>query len=206
MFKSYRPMLDWYIGCTQISTWVLIWVWKYLTSWVWFALHIAIVCENWIPWLILNSTGKNILGALIYIHTQLFMSINAMVGVSTFLRCKVWVVNCKLFNMVGSCYIIVEGTSSMWVAWCKNRAWKSDVIEEEVSPLGASMCMVPCSINLIGISKLEKRKTKLLTTTTHNIFHSSCLEFNILPKCQFVCASLWSYGSWCHYCGVHSLL
>ncbi len=66
------------------------------------------------------------------------------------------------FNMVGSCYIIIDGGSSMWVVWCKNRAWKSNVIEEEVSPLGASMCMVPCSTNLVGISKVEKHKTNIV--------------------------------------------
>jgi hypothetical protein len=76
------------------------------------------------------------------------------------------------FNMAGSCYIIVEGTSPMWVAWCKNRAWKSNVIEEEVSLLGASMCMVPCFINLIGISKLEKQKTNIV-----NYYHSQYFSF-----------------------------
>ncbi len=60
------------------------------------------------------------------------------------------------FSMAGNCYIIAEGGSSMWVTWCKNRAWKSNVTKEEVSPLGASMCMVPCSISLVGISKVEK--------------------------------------------------
>jgi hypothetical protein len=47
-------------------------------------------------WLISNLIGNNILSTLIYIHTQLFMNINAMVWVSTFLGCKVWVVNYKL--------------------------------------------------------------------------------------------------------------
>ncbi len=83
----------------------IIWVWKYLTNWVWFAHHstgwdhIAMVCENWIFWLISYSIGNNILGTLIYIHTQLFMSINAMVWISIFLRCKAWVVNCNLLLM-----------------------------------------------------------------------------------------------------------
>jgi hypothetical protein len=58
--------------------------------------HIPMACENWIPWLISDPTGNNILGTLIYIHTQLFMNIDAMAWVSTFLRCKVWVVNYKL--------------------------------------------------------------------------------------------------------------
>jgi len=60
------------------------------------------------------------------------------------------------FSMAGNCYIIAEGSSSMWVIWCKNQAWKSNVTKEEVSPLGASMYMVPCSISLVGISKVEK--------------------------------------------------
>jgi hypothetical protein len=46
--------------------------------------HIAMVCENWIFQFILDPTGNNILGTLIYIHTQLFMNINAMVWISTF--------------------------------------------------------------------------------------------------------------------------
>jgi hypothetical protein len=37
------------------------------------------VCENWIPQLRLDPTGNNILGTLIYIRTQLFMNIDAMV-------------------------------------------------------------------------------------------------------------------------------
>jgi hypothetical protein len=78
------------------------------------------------------------------------------------------------FNMVGSCYIIVEGSSSMWAAWCKNQAWKSNAIGEEVSPLGASMCMVPCSINLVGISKVEKQKTNIV-----NYYHSQYFSFFI---------------------------
>jgi hypothetical protein len=58
--------------------------------------HIVMVCENWTPQLIIYTTGNNILGTLIYIHKQLFMSIDAMVWISTFIGCKVWVVNCKL--------------------------------------------------------------------------------------------------------------
>ncbi len=69
------------------------------------------------------------------------------------------------FNMAGSCYIIIDGGTSMWAVWCKNQAWKSNVIEEEVSPLGASMCMVPCSISLIGKSKMEKHKTNIINST-----------------------------------------
>jgi hypothetical protein len=37
------------------------------------------VCEDWIPQLIQDVICNNILGILIYIHTQLFMNINAMV-------------------------------------------------------------------------------------------------------------------------------
>jgi hypothetical protein len=59
--------------------------------------HIAMVCENWIFWLISNSIGNNILGTLIYIHTQLFMSIDAMIWISIFLGCKMWILNCKLY-------------------------------------------------------------------------------------------------------------
>ncbi len=58
--------------------------------------HFAMVCENRIPQLILDSTSNNILGTLIYIHAQLFINTDAMVWVLTFLGCKVWVVNCKL--------------------------------------------------------------------------------------------------------------
>jgi hypothetical protein len=58
--------------------------------------HIAMVCENWILQLILDLTDNNILGTLIYTHTQLFISIDVMVWISTYLTCKVWVVNCKL--------------------------------------------------------------------------------------------------------------
>jgi hypothetical protein len=76
------------------------------------------------------------------------------------------------FNIVGACYIIVEGNSSMWVAWYKNRNCKFNVIEKEVSPLSASMCMVPCSINLIGISKLEKQKKNIV-----NYYHSQYFSF-----------------------------
>jgi len=47
------------------------------------------VCEDWIPRLIPYATCNNILNTLIYIHTQLFMNIDAMVWVSTFLGCKV---------------------------------------------------------------------------------------------------------------------
>jgi hypothetical protein len=64
------------------------------------------------------------------------------------------------FNMVGNYYIIAKGNFSMWAVWYKNRAWKSNSTKEEVSPLGASMCMVLCSISLIGISKVEKQKNK----------------------------------------------
>jgi hypothetical protein len=43
--------------------------------------HIAMLCENWILWLItrLDLNRNNILGTLIYFHIQLFMSINVMV-------------------------------------------------------------------------------------------------------------------------------
>jgi hypothetical protein len=58
--------------------------------------HIVMVCENWIFQLILDPIGNNILGTLIYIHTHLFMSIDTMVYVSIFFKCKEWVVNCKL--------------------------------------------------------------------------------------------------------------
>jgi len=58
--------------------------------------HMIMVCENWIPQLRLDPTGNNILGTLIYIRTQLFMNIDVMVWISTFLGCRVWVVNCKL--------------------------------------------------------------------------------------------------------------
>jgi len=58
--------------------------------------HIAMVCEDWILQLIPDATCNNILSTLIYIHTQLFMNIDAMVWVSNFLGCKVWVVNCML--------------------------------------------------------------------------------------------------------------
>jgi hypothetical protein len=95
--------------------------------------HIAMVCENWMFWLILDLIGNNILSTLIYIHTQLFTSINAMVWVSTFLGCKVWVVNCKLyifFSMEGSCYIIMKGDSSMLAIsasdqWCISDEYKT---------------------------------------------------------------------------------
>lgn len=52
------PVLDWNIGCTRISARVSIWVWGYPTTGVWFAHHtmvwdhIAMLCENWILWLI----------------------------------------------------------------------------------------------------------------------------------------------------------
>ncbi len=126
------------LGCTQISTWVSIWV-KILDplgvvcslycGWD----HIAMVCENWIFWLILDPIGNNILSTFIYIHTQLFMSINAMVWVSTFLGCKVWVVNWKLyffFSMEGNCYIIVKGGFSMLAVyasdqWCITNEYKT---------------------------------------------------------------------------------
>ncbi len=137
--------------------------------------HIAMVCENWISQLISDLTHNNILATLIYIHTQLFMSIDVMVWVSTYLGCKVWVVNCKLlllFNMVGSCYIIDEGCSSMWVAWCKNWSWKSNITKEEISPLGASMCVVPFSISLVGISKVKNQKTNIV-----NYYHSQYFPF-----------------------------
>jgi len=174
-------VLEWKIGCTQISTRVSTWVWKYSTNRVmvyssYFSWdHIAMVCENWISQLISDLTHNNILATLIYIHTQLFMSIDVMVWVSTYLGCKVWVVNCKLlllFNMVGSCYIIDEGCSSMWVAWCKNWSWKSNITKEEISPLGASMCVVPFSISLVGISKVKNQKTNIV-----NYYHSQYFPF-----------------------------
>jgi hypothetical protein len=37
------------------------------------------VCEDWIHRFILDVTCNNILGTLIYMHTQLFMNIDAMV-------------------------------------------------------------------------------------------------------------------------------
>jgi hypothetical protein len=56
--------------------------------------------------------------------------------------------------MARSYYIIAKGYFSMWAVWNKNQAWKSNVTKEEVSPLGVSMFY---SINLIGISKVEKK-------------------------------------------------
>jgi hypothetical protein len=53
--------------------------------------HIAMLYENWILWFIPNLNHNNILGTLIYFHTQLFMSINVMVWISTFflgVRCE----------------------------------------------------------------------------------------------------------------------
>jgi uncharacterized Fe-S radical SAM superfamily protein PflX len=78
----------------------------------------------------------------------------------------------------------------MWVVWCKYRAWKSNVIEEEVSPLGASMCMVPCSINLIGIFKVEKHKTNIV-----NYYHSIFFIFHVLSSifCQNINLSVHHY-------------
>jgi len=76
------------------------------------------------------------------------------------------------FNMAGIYYIIAKGSSSMWVVWCKNQAWKSNITKEKVSPLGASMCMVICSISLIGISKVEKQKTNIV-----NYYHSQYFSF-----------------------------
>lgn len=95
------PVLDWNTGCTRISTRVSIWAWGYPTSggmvcssyYGWD--HIAMLCENWILWLItrLDLNRNNILGTLIYFHIQLFMNINVMVWISTWFWCKVWIVN-----------------------------------------------------------------------------------------------------------------
>ncbi len=76
------------------------------------------------------------------------------------------------FNMAGNYYIKTKGNSSMWVVWCKNRAGKSNIIKKEISPLGASMCTILCSISLIGISKVEKQKTNIV-----NYYHSQHFSF-----------------------------
>jgi hypothetical protein len=55
-------------------------VWSSYCGWD----HIAMLCENWILWLVPNLNYNNILRTLIYFHTQLFMSINVMVWISTF--------------------------------------------------------------------------------------------------------------------------
>jgi hypothetical protein len=82
--------------------------------------------------------------------------------------------------MVGSYYIIIDGGSSMWPVWCKNQNWKSNVIEEEVSPLGASMCMVLCSISVVGIFKVEKCKTNIV-----NYYHSIFFICHVLSLIFF---------------------